>query len=46
MEDLKITNAIYSKDDNTVYVYVNVIKSSTLSSVTFTTTLENELENE
>ena len=40
MEDLKITNAIYNEDDNTVYM--NAIKISTLSSVTFTTILKNE----
>jgi len=40
MDDLEIRDIKYNEDDNTVYV--NAIKNSTLSSVTFTTTLENE----
>jgi len=40
MDDLEIIDAKYNKDDNTVYV--NAIKNSTLSSVTFTTMLKNE----
>lgn len=40
MNDLEIIDAKYNEDDNTVYVYA--IKETTLSSVTFTTILENE----